>query len=233
MSADLVLVRHAPTLPEKEVVSAAWILAPGAMEQTAALGQALKRRRLAAPARADDPLAATAGGREPVASAPRGRLGGGDAVTSSIDAVVGSIDAVVSSVEPKALATARTLAGVLMVPLSTGADLEEHHRPKAALLEEAAWRRTMRRFFANPEVLVFGSETALEAGARIRRGVKAALNARPGQRLAVVSHGTVLTLLLAEANELDPFELWSSLQMPEALLVSSEGMRIVERLKLE
>ena len=155
------------------------------------------------------------------------------AAPSEAERKLAGIDAVVSSVEAKALATARTLAGVLGVPLSTGADLEEHHRPKAALLEEAAWRRTMKRFFANPEVLVFGGETAVEAGDRMRRGVKAALEARPGQRLALVSHGTVITLLLAEANELDPFELWSALQMPEALLVRSEDMLIVERLKLE
>lgn len=219
MIADLVLVRHAPTLPEKEVVSAAWILAPGAMEQTAALGQALKRRKLAAPARVADESVDASGGQRTAPAEARWKIAG--------------IDAVVSSVAPKALATARTLAGVLGVPLSTGADLEEHHRPKAALLEETAWRRTMRRFFANPEVLVFGTETAAEAGARMRRGVAAALSAKPGQRLAVVTHGTVLTLLLAQANEIDPFELWTSLQMPEALLVRSKDMRIVERLKLE
>lgn len=217
MNADLVLVRHAPTLPDEEVVSAAWILVPGAMEQTAALAQALKLHKLTRPPNGDH--TATSSARQHAAQPGNGS--------------VGAIDAVVSSVEPKALATARTLAGVLGAPLSTGVDLEEHHRPKSPLLEEAAFRRTMRRFFANPEVLVFGSETAMEAGARIRRGMRAALMARPGQRLAVVSHGTVLALLLAHPNGLDPFEFWSSLQMPEALLVRSQEMRIVERLRLE
>lgn len=145
-------------------------------------------------------------------------------------ATPGGLDAVVTSHEPKAVGTGRLLASALGVPLATDPDLEEHHRHRKGILEQAAWNRTIRRFFANPEVLVFGSETAAEAGERFRRGVRGALARRPGRRLALVSHGTVITLLLAEPNGLDPFELWSSLEMPEAFVVRSGDLRIVERI---
>ncbi len=91
----------------------------------------------------------------------------------------------------------------------------------------------MRRFFASPDALVFGEETASEAGARFRAALDALLAARPAQRLAVVSHGTVLTLLLAGPNGMAPYELWSSLALPEALVVRSSDWRILERLKVE
>ena len=45
----------------------------------------------------------------------------------------------------------------------------------------------------------------------------------------IVSHGTVITLYLAPANDLDPIELWDSLQLPEALLVRSHDRRLLGR----
>lgn len=145
------------------------------------------------------------------------------------DAPEGPFDAVVTSSEPKAVATGRTIAGAWQVPATIGNDLEEHHRGATPVLAPDAWRQTIRRFFARPDVLVFGSETANEAAARLERGVRAALAARPGMRLALVTHGTVLAAALAKANGLDAYELWSSLAMPEALLVRAHDLRLVRR----
>lgn len=196
---DLVLVRHAPTVPVSGVRPESWSLAPGAMEETAALGLALAKVRLERP------------------GAPVGP----------------GIDAVIASRELKAVATARSLAHALGAELSTAPGLEEHHRSASQLLERSEFERTIRRLSASPDALVFGEETAHEAGARFRDAVTAVLESRAEQRLAIVSHGTVLTLLLAAPNGLDPFSLWSSLSMPEALVVRSADWRIVERLKLQ
>lgn len=198
-AADLVLVRHAPTSPVSGIPPEAWSLAPGAMEESAALGFALAKLRLE---------------REGAPSGP-------------------GIDAVVASRELKAMATARSLAHVLGAEIGTAPGLEEHHRTAGQLLERSDFERTVRRFFASPDTLVFGEETAREAEARFRDAVVAVMGSRPAQRLAIVSHGTVLTLLLAAANGLDPFSFWSSLSMPEALVVSSSDWRILERIKLE
>ena len=142
------------------------------------------------------------------------------------------IDAVVTSHEPKAVGTGRVLAAELGVPASTAPDLEEHHRAGRRLMDEAEWQRTLKRFFANPDVLLFGTETGAEARARFERGVRAALAERPGKRLALVSHATVMTLLLAGPNGLDPYELWRTVRMPEAFVVRADDLRIVERVAL-
>lgn len=149
------------------------------------------------------------------------------------DGPPGAIELVASSHEVKAVATARSLAHALGVDATTAPDLEEHHRPDAPLLEQGEFDRTMRRFFASPEALVFGDETASEAAARFRGAVESLVRERPDRRLAVVSHGTVIALLLAAANSLDPYAFWASLRMPEALLVRSSDWRVLERLTVE
>lgn len=199
MTFDLVLVRHGRTEPQPGVPAASWVLARSALDEVRRLAEALARE---------------AGGR----------------VDASLDAPVDApVDAVVTSSEPKAIATGRALARAWRVPATIGHDLEEHHRGATPVLAPEAWRQTIRRFFAQPDVLVFGSETAHEAVARFERGVYAALAERPGKRLALVTHGTVLAATLAKANGLDAFALWSSLGMPEALLVRAADLRLVGR----
>lgn len=139
------------------------------------------------------------------------------------------VDQVVTSHEPKAVGTGRTLASGLNVRSVTGADLEEHHRQRTVLMEEAEWQRTLKRFFGSPHVLLFGQETGAEARRRFDRGLRAAQAQYSGKRIAVVSHATVMTLLLAGPNALSPYELWRTVRMPEAFIVHPETLRMIDR----
>lgn len=130
------------------------------------------------------------------------------------------VDLVVAGTEPKAAATGRTLAAQLEVPHASAPRLHEHERGHVPLLEESAWLETVRRAFRHPDVLVFGRETANEARRRFLTALQRALAGTGAERPAVVSHGSVMSLLVAEPNGLDPFELWRSLAMPEAWLLS-------------
>lgn len=138
---------------------------------------------------------------------------------------------VVASHEPKAIATARELAHVWGCGYSTSSDLEEHHRGPLPLVDDLTWRTTVARLFLHPATLVFGEETADEARERFTRGVDSVLVKRSGAAApaVIVSHGTVITLYLAQANGLDHIELWDSLQLPEALLVRSRDRRLLGR----
>ena len=140
------------------------------------------------------------------------------------------VDLVIASHEPKAVGTGRVLAKSLGARMQVGADLEEHHRDRTALMPEADWHRTIKRFFENPSVLLFGQETGDEARRRFERGLRAAQAEHAGKRLAVVSHATVITLLLAGPNGVAPFELWRTLRMPEAVVVEADSLRLVGRL---
>lgn len=143
---------------------------------------------------------------------------------------VGAPELVLTSHEPKATLTGRWLASELGVGSATAKGLEEHHRKRTTLLQEDEWHRTLRRFFANPDVLLFGEETATEARERFAAAIREAQAQRPGKRLALVSHGTVMALLLAAANDLPAYDLWRGLKMPEAFVVDANDLRIRQRL---
>jgi broad specificity phosphatase PhoE len=49
--------------------------------------------------------------------------------------------------------------------------------------------------------------------------------------IAIVAHGTVISLLVAAANGLDGFELWRRLGLPSALLVEWPGLKRVRVLE--
>lgn len=140
------------------------------------------------------------------------------------------LDLVLTSLEPKAVATGRGLADRLRLPFASAPKLHEHQRGSLPLLSEDAWHDTQRRFFRHPDVLVFGRETATEARDRFRRGLESALARNRGERPAVVAHGTVMSLLVARANGLDPFDLWRSIAMPEAWLVGWPDLTLKRRI---
>lgn len=132
---------------------------------------------------------------------------------------------VVASHEPKAAATAQILATVLGLPLATRDGLEEHHR----LVEQQAASRdafvaNVRRFFEHPAEIVFGTESADAALARFRAAVAAVMDASTGDE-AIVSHGTVMTLLIAAGGNGEPLEIWSSLALPDRVVLGWPDLR--------
>lgn len=141
--------------------------------------------------------------------------------------------AIVASHEPKAAATARELARVWGRRSTQASGLEEHHRGPLPIVDDVTWRTTVARLFDHRETLVFGEETAVEAERRFVGAVAEVLAGASGrgERLSViVSHATVMTLYLADANGLDSLALWGSLGLPEALLVRSSDRRLLGRI---
>jgi broad specificity phosphatase PhoE len=67
---------------------------------------------------------------------------------------------------------------------------------------------------------VFGSETADQAHQRFTRAVAGVLKRRPDQNVAVVAHGTVISLYIARAAGLDPFPFWKRLGLPAFVVTS-------------
>ncbi len=142
-----------------------------------------------------------------------------------------SVGSVVTSIEPKAVATGRWLAGAAGVRPTTAPGLQEHERGALPVLDERAWQAAVRRLFRYPDTLVFGRETATEALRRFARALEAVMAAHAEDDVTVVSHGTVMSLLVAAHNDVDAFELWSSLAMPEALVLRWPGLELLERLR--
>jgi broad specificity phosphatase PhoE len=116
---------------------------------------------------------------------------------------------VVTSEEPKAIETGQIVADHLGLHWETAGGLHEHERPWALWEGREAFEAKVAQFFQRPESLVFGEETADQAGRRFRAALDQVLQKHGRGDMAVVSHGTVMTLLVAGSNQLDPISWWT------------------------
>jgi broad specificity phosphatase PhoE len=129
--------------------------------------------------------------------------------------------------ETKARQTAELVAERLDAPPEVSEGLHEHERRNVPITSEEAYRAAAASLFQNPNDLVFGDETAAQAGERFQRAMNGLLETKEGN-LIVVAHGTVITLYVVRRNELDPFELWSKLGLPSFVVLSRPGFRLLE-----
>jgi len=107
------------------------------------------------------------------------------------------VELLFSSPEPKALQTAGPVARRWGIPLVAVDCLHEVHRPQ--LIPD--YEIVIARLFAQPETSIAGVEPAAQAAERITDCIKGLVAAHPGQTLAVVSHGLILTLFLARLED--------------------------------
>ncbi len=135
---------------------------------------------------------------------------------------------VFTSREPKASETARLLAASLSLPCQEAEGLHEHLRPDPAWRSAADFNAQVANLFARPGELVLGAETADQAHARFSATVSALLQAHPGQNMAVVAHGTVITLFVTQALGLETFPFWQRLGLPALVALRLPGLEIIE-----
>lgn len=126
----------------------------------------------------------------------------------------------VTSEEPKAVETTKIVAERLGLTWSTAPGLHEHDRTGAPFGTQDEFESAARTFFENPGNQVWGNETAEQARARFTGGVRALLAEHPEGNLALVAHGTVITLFLTHHEDLDPYGFWRSLGLPSFCVLS-------------
>jgi broad specificity phosphatase PhoE len=130
---------------------------------------------------------------------------------------------IVSSVEPKARETADLLGAQLGVPVETAPGLHEHERDNVGYLGREQFEAALAAFFARPDELVLGRETAAQALARFSRAMDELLAAHPTGTLAVVTHGTVLSLFVAARVGIESLPFWRGLALPDLVVLSLPG----------
>jgi broad specificity phosphatase PhoE len=134
---------------------------------------------------------------------------------------------IVSSSEPKALETAAIVAETLGVQLESPYGLHEHERPEAGLLEQAEFERRVGELFARPAEVVFGAESANDALQRFALAVDRTLAENRGD-IAVISHGTVISLFVAARAHEDARSLWRMLGLPSYVVLELPKFRITD-----
>ena len=123
--------------------------------------------------------------------------------------------AIISSAETKARETAAILAASLGLTPGEDADLNEHRRENVPYLGRPDFEARIQRLFAEPDTLVFGQETATQAYTRFAGAAQHALAAHPTGDVALVTHGTVMTLYAERHAGIEPFAFWQALTMPD------------------
>jgi broad specificity phosphatase PhoE len=139
-----------------------------------------------------------------------------------------ALDVIVTSDEPKAVETGRIVASALDKPLKTAQGLHEHDRSKVAFESKEWFEAAVARFFAEPGRLVFGNETADQAHRRFSEAVARVLEEHPEQNVAIVAHGTVMTLFVARTAGLEPFPFWKRLGLPAFVVLSRPEFDVVK-----
>ena len=136
---------------------------------------------------------------------------------------------IVSSEEPKASETAERVVRELGVDWETAPGLHEHDRSNVPHMRSAEFISTMELLFRRPQQLVLGRETAAGALKRFQNALADVLERHPDERgnVAVVSHGTVIALLLAHRAGQNGFDLWRRMQLPSYAVVEVPGFRLV------
>jgi broad specificity phosphatase PhoE len=137
---------------------------------------------------------------------------------------------IVSSNEPKAVETAELVASELSRTHIVRPDLQENDRTGLGFVGLEAYQDTFRRFFAEPDRVVVGTETAEESRARFSAAVEGVLEEFPDETLAIVTHGAVISLLVSEPTPEDRFRLWRRLGLPSYVVVSRPSLEIVEEI---
>jgi broad specificity phosphatase PhoE len=140
-----------------------------------------------------------------------------------------AVTALYSSEETKAKQTADRLGLHLGLTVSARPGLQENDRTGLRFFHDPVdLDACFRDFFARPFERVVGKESAAEAQARFRGAVQSILD-EPGERVpAIVTHGTVLTLLVGAANEIDLFAFWRALTTTSFVVLSAPGLELVE-----
>jgi len=139
-------------------------------------------------------------------------------------------DRIITSEEAKARATGATLAVVLNLPTEAVPGLQEHDRRGVPYFENKAdFATAVTNFFSHPDELVFGRETAVQATARFTQTVNRQLEANPDDTIAIVAHGTVLTLFICQHNpELSHMQFWQALTLPCAFILTLPEMKLAQ-----
>ncbi len=129
-------------------------------------------------------------------------------------------DLIFSSQEPKAEETAQIIAQQLVKPLFIVPGLHEHERKAVQFTNEEQFEVSVKEFFEQPDVLVFGEETAAQSLNRFSSATDELISQNRDQNLVIVSHGTVITLFVANNCGIEPFPFRSRLDLPSFVVLS-------------
>jgi broad specificity phosphatase PhoE len=134
---------------------------------------------------------------------------------------------VISSVEPKAVETAQFIAQEINTSFDTFEGLHEHDRTGVEFLSKEQFEANIHDFFKHPDQFVMRRETANQARQRFCNALTSILKKYPNKNIAVVSHGTVITLFVEKMTAREPFSFWKRLDLPSFVVFSLPQLKLI------
>lgn len=138
------------------------------------------------------------------------------------------LEVIGSSVEPKARETAEILCKILGVDIVVMDGLHEHKRSGVQLISKEEFRPLVQELFEKPDEVVFGNETATQALERYKESVELLMNLYDGKRMAIVAHGTVISLFVSWLTGVDGYLFWKDLGLPSFVLLDTKNKKLLE-----
>ena len=133
------------------------------------------------------------------------------------------LEVIGSSMEPKARETAEILSKTLGVDIVVMDGLHEHKRSGVSYRSQEEFRSLVRGLFETPDKLIFGNETAAQALERFKESVELLMEMYDGKRMAIVAHGTVISLFTAWLTGVDGYLFWKDLGLPSFILLDLQN----------
>lgn len=138
------------------------------------------------------------------------------------------LDVIVTSNESKAIETGELVAQKLEIPCRVMENFHEHARESAPYFDtKEEFLEAIDNLFSRPDELVFGDETALQASERFTGAVESVLTTYPQENVAIVTHGTVLSLFASQYIEQENYPFWQSLGLPAIVAFSYPEIKLL------
>ncbi len=132
-----------------------------------------------------------------------------------------------SSEEAKAAETAEILGNGLGLPCSSLFGLHENDRTDLPFFDrEEEYAERFRAFFDHPSDRMIGKESADDAHDRFAGAVRRVLATTRRGTTIIVAHGTVTSLLVSRANELEPYPFWRDFDFTSFVVLSVPSLEL-------
>lgn len=141
------------------------------------------------------------------------------------------LDLIVTSTEIKAIETGELAAQHLGIPCQLEEGLHEHERESAPYFDtQEEFLKAVAALFERPAERVFGDETGQEARARFEAAVALTMANNPRENIAIVTHGTVLSLFASQQIGCEIYPFWRELGMPAIVAFAYPTMDLLDRI---
>jgi broad specificity phosphatase PhoE len=127
---------------------------------------------------------------------------------------------ILTSVEQKARETGEIVARSLGLSCRTVNGIHEHKREAGRITTQAEFRSRVEALFKKPGELIFGLETAHQALTRFSEAILSIMGLYPDQNVAIITHGTVMSLYYGVVTGKDAYQFWRQLGLPAFYMVS-------------